>query len=301
LQAQQSWELAVEKTKRQVGERDVDRCAAFDVSERRPGAIVRAELPDGRVTERSVASPDELPKTVTALILLPPALPTQPASPASPAVLDVPHPMIDRAPSAERASSVAPRAASTNGFELGLGPAGRFGYDAAKSVAAGASSFAQWRFQGWLVGIAGRASHSVGRSTAVLPQWSAEQTFAAGLLLGRRFVLRSLELDALLELPNLAFERFTFTTLSTAGGDDADDANEVHTTSHDQTLTYTSLSYGVSIRASLPFSRVMRAYVALDADRSWRRFAVSNTSADSSPTIPTWGAGLSLGLRWNVL
>src|SRR5690349_12713649 len=76
LRDQPQWAIALQKTRRIVGERDVDTCASFDVSERRAGPVVRAELPDGRVAERSLAGPDELPKAVTALILLPPSAST---------------------------------------------------------------------------------------------------------------------------------------------------------------------------------------------------------------------------------
>src|SRR5579859_6394529 len=300
LQVQETWTLAVAKTRRIVGERDVDTCAAFDVSERRPGAVVRAELPDGRVTERSLSGPDELPKAVTALILLPPPSPIE--SPASVAAEARPQ-QLD--PPARRESIEAPpnrpRAASKNGFELGLGPASRFGYDTRASLAMGAASFAQARVDDWLVGLAGRASQSLGRSGSTFPDWSAHRAFAAGLLLGRRLTRRRLELDAMIEAPIFAYERIPFTTVSTARMVDDDDPTIVRTTSHDQTLTYTSLAGGAVLRASLPLSSFVRAYVALDADRTFTRLRVTNTSTDASPTLPVWGAGLSLGLRWSVL
>jgi hypothetical protein len=298
LRDQPEWALAVQKTRRLVGERDVDTCASFDVSERRAGAVVRAELPDGRVTERSLAGPDELPKTLTALILLPPSSSLDLPALTTP---DPPAPVPDRATKREApATASGGRAARSSGFELGLGPASRFGYDAKAFAAVGASSFAEVRLDGWLVGLAGRASQAVKHYGAVSPDWSAERSFAAGLLLGRRFVVQRLELDAMLELPTFTFERMSYSTTSTSRFDD-DDPGAVRTTTQDQTLTYTSVSAGIVLRASLPFSSLMRGYAALDADRSFSRFAVHDTSTGASPAVPLWGAGLSLGLRWNVL
>src|SRR5437868_8111864 len=120
LTSRQDWERAVEKTRAQLkNEHDVDTCAALDVSPQSPGAIVRAALPDGRVAERTLSLPDDLPKAVTALISLPPApLPAVEASPA-PKVRDRASP----APPNEPAHA---RPAST-GLELGVGPASRFG------------------------------------------------------------------------------------------------------------------------------------------------------------------------------
>jgi hypothetical protein len=298
LRDQEQWALAVQKTRLLVGERDIDLCASFDVSERRVGPVVRAELPDGRVTERSIAGPDELAKTVTALILLPPSSSLDGPAPVTPDPRpQAPDRVTKREPSMPAPGARAPR---TSGFELGLGPAGWLGYDTKPFTTVGASSFAQVRIDGWLLGIAGRVSQAIGHSGAVFPDWSAERSFAAGLLLGRRFAFRSVELDALLALPTFAFERMSFSTVSVARLDD-DDPGALRTTIQDQTLTYTSMSAGVVLRASLPFSSQLSGYTALDADRSLTHFGVHSTSSSASPATPVWGAGLSLGLRWNVL
>src|SRR5690348_17850422 len=69
LATQQRWRNAVERAQaRMKAQRDLDRCASLDLVRSPGGATVRAKLPDGRIAERTLSSPDELPKTVTALV-----------------------------------------------------------------------------------------------------------------------------------------------------------------------------------------------------------------------------------------
>jgi hypothetical protein len=309
LAARQDWQAAAQKTRLGLaGQSDIDTCAAFEVTSQPPGAIVRAVLPDGRAAERSLQGPHDLPKTVTALISLPPT--NLPVVAAAPTAVDV-APLTavrdrDRAATpVERDVSDARRMAA--GFELGLGPASRLAYDSRASIAAGVALFAQVRAEDWLVGVTGRASRTINRSEASLPNAAAQRTYALGIALGRRLKHGGLELDLLAETV-LGMDRFSFIGSSSVLDGDADDVGLPPTSPTAQatapregSITSDSVSAGIILRASIPLSPGLRGYGALDADRVLSRIAVSNTAPNETPTFPTWSAGLSIGVAWSPL
>jgi hypothetical protein len=257
------------------------------------------------MAERSLAGPDDLQKAVTALISLPPA--TVPAMTTTPMAVDVAPAIDDR----DRIATPAPRHVSDRrlmgaGFDLGLGPVTRIGYDSRTAIAAGVASFAQVRADGWLVGLTGRAASTINRSGATLEN-AVERTYAFGITLGRRVTYGTLDLDFLAETA-LEMERFSFVGSSSVLDGDADDVNQPRpndtgqqTVSSEKSFSTDSVSAGLVLRASVPLSPGLRGYAALDADRVLSRFAVSNTAPTGTPIFPVWSAGLSFGLAWSPL
>jgi hypothetical protein len=102
----------------------------------------------------------------------------------------------------------------------------------------------------------------------------------------------------MLQFPAVEFEKISFTSSSTNRPLEGDDVGEgAQARSSAQSLAYTSLSTGVLLRASIPFGLGLRGYVALDAERVLSRLSVASTSS-STPALPLWGAGFSLGVAW---
>jgi hypothetical protein len=115
------------------------------------------------------------------------------------------------------------------------------------------------------------------------------------------------DLDLLAETV-LAMDRFSFVGSSSVLDGDADDvglprtsATAKATAPREASVTSNSVSAGLVLRASVPLSRGLRGFAALDADRVLSRIAVGNTAPTETPTFPSWGTGLAIGVAWGPL
>jgi hypothetical protein len=304
LTSRSEWSLALERARQRVVElRDVDNCALLQVLQNPSEVVVRAQLPDGRAALRTVARPSDLPATVAALLLLPPAPQAKQPPPPPPAP---PAPPLEAR--REKESTVGPLATTASatsqlGFELGVGPAGRVAHDNSYYPSRGGALFAQLRWQRWLAGLAGRGSTTWNRSGAGFPTLSREVAFTGGLTFGRRLLDGVVTLDVELELPEVSFEKISFTPEPRVYIEhEPTEPPETYVFPYpEETFSYGDVRAGALVRASVPIFRSLRLYGALDGDTVVKRFAMTGTNSGTQPSLPGWSAGLSIGLQWNAL
>ena len=250
--------------------RDLDRCAEVAVGAAGDLLTLDVTTGDGRKASRQVASEAELLRASEALLTLPPALVQPPPPPLIQSPSELPPPEPERAHTEDKAH-----------IELALGGSARMG-GAPLFAGGGVAAFADVTLDNWLLGVSGRWDIADGLVTEPSLMDYFMTSTAVGVSLGRRFDLGNAALDALLG-PNVVIEN-----------QDADDQDrDVHGSAAD-------LRLDLGLRVSGPRSSKWRAFVALDAEVSPARVRKQRFADPVLPPLPSWSAGLALGVSWSA-
>ena len=249
---------------------DLDPCARIRVEPHGDGLRVDVETGDGRVASRQVASEAELLRASEALLTLPPQpAPSTPASSAAASPLELPP--SDPAPtmSAEQAQ-----------VELAAGASLRIG-GRPLFAGGGLSGFADIVLDRWLLGVSARWDVA---DVVTEPTLMDYRMISAGIgvNLGRRWQLDHTSLDVLVG-PNVVIEN-----------QDADyQERDIYGSAAD-------LRLDLGVRISGPRRSRWRVFFGADAEASPARLKKQRFVDPALPPLPSWSAGLSLGVCWST-
>jgi hypothetical protein len=249
---------------------DLDRCAKLLVRVEGDGLVVRVETADGRTAVRYVDLPEALIRTVEALLVLPLAT-------SEPNDADIPSDDRPKEPTVQPDRRLNDRESAH--VEFGVGALGRLSGSALLG-GIGLSGFAQVALREWLIGVAARWEPN----DVLLQQPERAgfnmQTYSIRALLGRCASLGALNLDALVG-PAIVAE-----------SQEADGPGDgIGGTASDARLNVTLRLFG-------PSDSHTRLYAAGDIEGSLARLRHQKRLDPELPALPSWSAGLSLGVEW---
>jgi hypothetical protein len=236
--------------------------------------IVEVALEDGRSALRRVRDPGQLKSTLDALLTLPPARHTEPAAPP-PAIAQAPSANEPVGPNPQRPPPAAP---SSSGFEAGMSLGGRMAARTYLSIAP--SAYAEARLDQLLLGISVRWDIVQVKNDVDLTDFEMT-TVGAGFTVARRFRLDFADVDLGVE-PRLLVETQSFRTET--GVEDADSKTDL------RIAAFSRLAFGHT---------PLRPFVVLDAELSPGRITRDIRVGPELPVLPSWSAGLGIGLAWS--
>ncbi len=298
------WVEAAAKARQSIADlSDVDACTLLEVRNTKRSATLRVLSSDGRSAVRTLADSSELGPTVVALLALPPANASESAALAEPQA----EPAAELDDRGAETQSVFP-ADEAGGVDLALGPSGRM---AGGLAGVGANALLDWNLSNWLLGVSLGGAQLDDRSSS-MPRLSRQRSLALGAVVGRRLYGLGVTWDVGLEVPLLAIEQNRWSSETPVvgshsdddGGEEADgdDASPVTGTTPVETFaTYADLRAGALLRASLPFRDSLSVFLALDAQRSLRRWGGRQTDIARAVPPPDYSAGLTIGCLWSQL
>ncbi len=264
------WRTAIENARAQLSRaNNLDRCAALVLDAVGADLDVRISLADGRATARKLTNPNVLGVTLQALLSLPPAE-------AAPVLPPDPH-IFER-------EGDAPASVPESHLELGLGAMGRVAGGPLYG-GLGLAAFAQVSFRHWLVGASARWDASDVLLVDAPPSGFNMQTLALGVQLGVRSSFRGFSVDALVG-PEARIEN-----QEAFGGQAAADGIGGGTS---------DFRLDAALRFTTPSCGSVRFFSEADVNASPARITKPRRLDNSLPTLPTWSAGLSLGISWSV-
>jgi hypothetical protein len=234
--------------------------------------IVEVALEDGRSAFRRVRDPALLAETLDALLTLPPPR-REPVAPR----LSGTHPSRANEQLGIDRSQPPPAMASRIEFEGGVAVGGRVAGRGYLSVAPG--GFARIRVDDWLLEISARWDVLQHKSDAHLNDFEMD-TVGAGVSVARRFRSGAAIVDVGIG-PRLLVETQSFRP--PPGLEDADAKTDV------RVGTFTCLSFGAA---------PLRPFVEIDAELSPGRLRRDIRVGPELPILPSWSAGLGVGVLW---
>jgi hypothetical protein len=273
------------------GRADVDHCAEIDVSATTSGAILRVTLSDGRTGVRSVDRRTDLLATVEALALLPPpaetadepsgsstsAATTATAAPPSSRSVS-PRPDLPWRPPGEDAALAAGPTRSSLRFDLGAAVGSRW----SGGLGGSAGLLGEFGAGPWVLGVGARWEGYEGPAQS---QVLMVQTVGVGAELGYRITLGRIGVVALLEPSIDALSQAP--RYGTPGPVSVRDARVAR--------------LGGELRAMVLSEQRLRFFVALDGGVDVVTDEANQPGLlASTPALPTWSAGLSVGAQFRA-
>lgn len=252
--------------------------------------IVEVSLKDGRSTLRRVQDPSRLRTTLEALLTVPAPLP-EPLTQDSPSAEATPRhpvepshtqPLVNEL-SDERTSVPSKPAPPSFGVEIGAAVGGRLAARQYYSLAP--AGFAQLRARDWLFGMSVRWDVVQWKSDVAVSNFEMD-TLGAGLSLARRFRPSFGPIDLGLS-PRLVAETQSFQGKPGASAAEQDE----------QADTQTDVRLGAFARAAFG-NAPLRLFVELDGELSPGRLRRDIRIHPSLPPLPSWSAGIGVGVTW---
>lgn len=284
-----SWSAEMSTVRRALQRRaDVDRCAQILVSRSRSGATVTVTLADGRAGSRFVDGPADLLATVEALALLPPVVeaepepvkapPTESPRPEAPPPPGWPSFRVNEAGTDDAPANGAGRSRSTPRFDLGASLGSRWSGGPGGSAAV----LGELSLGPWIVGMDARWEGYEGPAQSDVLM---VQTVGVGAEFGYRVDLGRLGIAALLE-PNIdaLAQEPRYGSPTPVSVRDARVAR-----------------LGGELRCTFLSEQRLRLFASLDG-----AFDVITDQANqpgllaTTPALPTWSAGLSVGAQFRA-
>jgi hypothetical protein len=271
-----AWESAAMQLKAELAvQRELDRCAVVTLVATGTQVVVQVVLADGRAAVRRVHEPADLASTVEALLVLPP--PPDPDTNEAARVTSAPSfDASTRDPSLPREKPPV-----VMHVELGIGGGARL-LGSPVFWGAGPLLFAQVSVDDWIVGTEAHWDVFDAPVTIAVPAGFNMQSVGVGIAFGRTFKGSALRADVLLG-PEIIVEN------EEASGE----GDGIGGTSNDIRLHLIT-------RLLAARSTKVRWFGALDADVSPARIRNAEQVDKGLPTSPSWSAGLSVGLLWEV-
>lgn len=256
-----------------------------------PDLIVEVVLKDGRSTLRRVQEPSHLRTTLEALLTVPPELPAPPTpAGSSPAALagrsaepPPPQPLVNEVGDERSPAPTKPSPSPNFGVEIGGAVGGRLAGREYYSLAP--AGFAQLRARDWLFGMTVRWDVLQWKSDVPVSNFEME-TLGAGLSVARRFRPSYGLLDVGLS-PRLLAETQSFQGRPGASPAEQDEEAD----------TQTDVRLGAFVRTALS-NAPLRLFVELDAELSPGRLRRDIRIHPALPPLPSWSAGIGLGVTW---
>lgn len=289
----EQWPDLVPRVRDEVLSRhDVDACARISLALALDSTIrVEVALPDGRVASRAGLRQEDVIPVLQALLLVPEhpvansatakaAAPASSAKARAPARAPAPAPATDDL----SAKAVSPAArASGLGVELSVIGGGRFG-DGQVSYGLGAQSFLD--VSGWLFGFEGRADRYYALSGA-----EPEPALELGALAGRRIHFDDITLDVAAG-PGFAIKGAMADSSQVVASSDGFPPAQPPPPPPQEPSSGPVPRLLVSVRLGFSPRSVLRTFVGADGTFGPAR---ADGSGPSSPAMPHWTMGLTLG------
>ena len=298
-----AWDESLRQLRNELENRPgIDRCARIEVSRTPTGARVDIVLEDGRSTSRRVAASAELPVVVLSLVIVPSdgldstskedrasagakaaaSASSDPkrAWPSPPAVL--------LAAPAEAAPRLAtpdrlPRPASNAGAPLRFDVAASGGARFSGKPGVGAGGAAEVTVGHWIIGVAGRWESTGGASSSARTPAYSVTTVDLGVELGRRFEFGRKVALALVGDASIASV-----------------AQDALAPNNAQPLRNARVArVGAAARLDVRDGSTLQPFVAADASLDVATDSANNLPV-SSALLPTWSAGMALGLQAQI-
>jgi hypothetical protein len=253
---------------------DLDRCAELVLEASADGLLIRIVLADGRSATRKLEEPAVLYQTLEALLSVPLVSDDRPAEFGGEL-----RPRFEPRPAAQARTRFQPR------VELGLGGMGRVA-GSPLFGGAGLAAFAQLSLDRWLLGVSARWDATDALLTDASPSGFNMQTLALGINVGIRSSFRGLTLDGLIG-PEVRVEN-----QEAFGGETAPDGIGGGTS---------DVRLDGALRLATPGTGPLRFFTEADLDASPRRLGKSRRLDPGLPTLPSWSAGVTVGVEWSSL
>jgi hypothetical protein len=155
---------------------------------------------------------------------------------------------------------------------------------------------------GWLAGVRGQAYKLWSWPNVQGIRPLHQLAVVAGAVFGRRIETGPLSFDLLLRAPEVAIENSSWGNDSLIPQLNQVGDDEQRNLSPDGTSTYRTyaLRAGAGARASIRVDRWVRAYTDFGVDASLLRWVPVDMPAFARLSLPSWGAGFSMGLLWEA-